>query len=136
MSPRFLGLDEVLTIHRDQVARYGGTLGLRDLGLLESALAMPGAGFGGQYLHEDLFAMAAAYLYHLVPNHPFVDGNQRSGAVAAIVFLALNGIELDADEESFEATVRAVAEGKLGRAAVAAFFRQHADRPGRPGPAP
>ena len=74
MTPVFLELAEVVLIHRDQVDRYGGAEGIRDLGLLQSALAMPASGAGGQYFHEDLFAMAAAYLFHIVRNHPFIDG--------------------------------------------------------------
>ena len=85
-EPRFLTLEEVVRIHGDQIARYGGLEGIRDLGLLQSALAMPEAGFGSQYLHEDLASMAAAYLFHLVQNHPFADGNKRVGIVAALVF--------------------------------------------------
>ena len=94
MAPVFLNLAEVLEIHRDQIERYGGQAGIRDLGLLQSALAMPAAGFGGRYLHEDLLEMAAVYLFHIARNHPFVDGNKRTGAVAALVFLSLNDIEI------------------------------------------
>ena len=126
MAPTFLGLAEILAVHRDQVERYGGALGIRDLELLQSAAAMPAAGFGGQYLHADLFEMAAAYLFHIVRNHPFVDGNKRTGAVAALVFLETNGVELHADERSFENIVRAVAEGNAGKAELAEFFRSGA----------
>lgn len=125
MTPDFLSLAEVLEIHRDQIERYGGKTGIRDLGLLQSALAMPAAGFGGRYLHGDLFEMAAAYLFHIVRNHPFVDGNKRTGAVAALVFLFLNGMEIEASEDIFEQTVRAVAEGKMDKSAIAGFFREH-----------
>jgi death-on-curing protein len=126
LAPIFLNLAEVLEIHSDQVERYGGDTGLRDLGLLQSALAMPAAGFGGRYLHSDLYAMAAAYLVHLVQNHPFVDGNKRTGAVAAIVFLSLNGVELEADEVQLEELVLSVAQGKVGKDAVAEFIRNNA----------
>ena len=124
-NPIFLSLGEVLEIHRDQVERYGGDLGIRDLGLLQSALAMPAAGFGGRYLHTDLFEMAAAYLFHITQNHPFVDGNKRTGAVASLVFLSLNGIDIEADEEEFEKTVLGVTEGKIDKAAVSEFFRKN-----------
>ncbi len=127
MRPTFLGLHEVLAIHRDQIERYGGSAEIRDVGLLQSALAMPKAGFGGRYLHADVFEMAAAYLFHIVRNHPFVDGNKRTGAVAAVVFLALNGVEFDAAERAFEGLVRAVAEGKAGKDKAAEFFRRSAD---------
>ncbi len=90
MPPTFLTLGEVLEIHRDQIGRYGGAAGIRDLGLLQSALSQPRATFGGEFLHGDLAEMAAAYLFHLVCDHPFVDGNKRVGLVSAIVFLRLN----------------------------------------------
>jgi death-on-curing protein len=100
MAPVFLTTEDVLAIQVDQVRRYGGSEGLRDEGLLLSALAMPQAGFAGEYLHGDDFEMAAAYLFHIVMNHPFIDGNKRVGAVAARVFLALNGweVRLPADD--------------------------------------
>jgi death-on-curing protein len=120
-----LNLAEVLEIHRDQIERYGGHAGLRDLGLLQSALAMPAAGFGGRYLHGDLVEMAAAYLFHIVQNHPFIDGNKRTGAVAAIVFLTLNGIELQADEAPLEQLVIEVAKGKAGKSIIADFLRKN-----------
>lgn len=88
---------------------------------------MPSAGFGERYLHTDLYEMAAAYLFHIVQNHPFVDGNKRTGAVVAVVFMALNGIEFKAGEEVFEKTVRAVAQGKMNKSTLAGFFRDHAD---------
>jgi death-on-curing protein len=126
VNPFFLSLGEVLEIHRDQIDRYGGDLGIRDLGLLQSALAMPAARFRGRYLHSDLFEMAAAYLFHIVQNHPFVDGNKRTGAVSALVFLSLNGVEIDAEEDEFETMVMSVAEGKEDKASAAEFLRQNA----------
>jgi len=125
LSPLFLGLEEVLEIHHDQIPRYGGTEGIRDLGLLQSALSMPQAGAGNQYFHADLFEMAAAYLFHIVRNHPFVDGNKRTGVTAALVFLEMNGIEIRASDEALVKTVLAVAEGKLQKGALAEFFRRH-----------
>jgi len=126
MAPVFLGLDEALEIHEDQIERYGGRAGIRDMALLQSALAMPRAGSGGQYFHADIHEMAAAYLFHLVQNHPFVDGNKRVGAMAAFVFFELNGLTLEAPEPAFEKLVLSVAEGKSDKAAIAAFFRKHA----------
>lgn len=82
MDPEYLTTEDVLEIHADQIERYGGSGGIRDRGLLEAAVAMPQASFDGQLLHGDLFEMAAAYLYHLVQNHPFVDGNKRAGTAA------------------------------------------------------
>lgn len=123
MEPTFLTLDEVLAIHRDQNERYGGSDGVRDWGLLQSAIAMPAATFGGQFLHGDVCEMAAAYLFHLVQNHPFFDGNKRVGAVAAYVFLALNDTRLTADNDAYADLVLTVACGETPKSAVAEFFR-------------
>ena len=128
MSPVFLNLSEVLCIHRDQIERYGGEPGIRDLGLLRSALGMPAAGFGGRLLHGDLFEVAAAYLFHITRNHPFVDGNKRVGAACALVFLELNGIEIDANEDALVRMVTAVAAGKASKESIADFFRRHVRR--------
>ena len=125
-SPLFLSVEDVVEIHADQIQRYGGSLGIRDADLLQSALGMPEAGFGDQYLHVDLFEMAAAYLYHIVQNHPFIDGNKRAGTMAAFVFLKLNGLTLDADESAFETLVLQAAQGQVGKDAIADFFRQNA----------
>jgi len=122
----FLSTEDVLTLHADQVDLYGGEHGVRDLGLLDSAIAQPRASFGGEYLHKDLFEMAAAYLYHLVQSHPFLDGNKRTGAVAALVFLDLNGIEIDAPKGSLYDLTMAVATGRAGKGEIAEFFRAHA----------
>jgi death-on-curing protein len=126
VSPIFLGLEDALEIHRDQIARYGGAGGIRDLGLLQSALGLPRAGAGTQYFHADLFEMAAAYLFHIVKNHPFVDGNKRVGAVAALVFLEMNGIRISVADEALVNTVLAVAEDKLQKHRLAEFFRRRA----------
>ncbi len=126
MEPTFLTIDEVVAVHRDQIARYGGMEGVRDWGLLQSALAMPAATFGGQFLHGDLCQMAAAYLFHIVQNHPFIDGNKRVGAVAAYVFLALNDMRLTADNDRYAGLVLSVARGETPKSAVAEFFRANA----------
>jgi death-on-curing protein len=129
VEPAFLTLDEVVAIHRDQIERYGGTLGVRDWGLLKSAIAMPAATFGGQFLHSDLYEMAAAYLFHLVQNHPFIDGNKRVGAVAADVFLAMNDLCLVAEQDDYANLVLSVAQGETSKSAVAEFFRAHVSQP-------
>ncbi len=125
MSPEFLSLDEILAIHRDQISRYGGAEGVRDWGLLQSAIAMPTASFAGRLLHADLYEMAAAYLFHLVQNHPFVDGNKRVGAVAGYIFLALNSLRLTADPADFEELVMSVVRGETSKAPAASFFRNN-----------
>lgn len=116
----FLSVDVVLALHQRQFDRFGGGAGLRDRGLLESAVAQPQASFGGTYAHEGLFAMAAAYLFHLVSNHPFVDGNKRTGLLAALVFLDLNGVSLLADSEAIYSLTMGVAEGRIDKAALTA----------------
>jgi death on curing protein len=126
MNPQFLTLEEVLDIHRDQIKRYGGMLGVRDAELLESALAAPQSGFGDQYLHGNLFEMASAYLFHVVQNHPFFDGSKRAGTAAALTFLELNGVETKIPNQTLVTTVLAVAQGKTEKSAIAAFFRKHA----------
>ncbi len=126
MNPEFLSLAEVIEIHRDQIDRYGGSPGIRDMGLLLSALAVPAVTFDDSFLHADLFEMAASYLFHIVRNHPFIDGNKRTGAVAALVFLTLNDIEIEAGEDSFEKMVLAVAADQADKRAAAEFFRDHA----------
>jgi death-on-curing protein len=122
-APIFLSIEEVVEIHQDQVARYGGSPGIRDRALLESAVHAPAASFGGQYVHGDLFAMAAAYLFHLVKNHAFADGNKRVGAAAADVFLQLNGWDLANDEPAFSDLVLAVATGTADKGVVADYLR-------------
>lgn len=124
-EPLFLTLEEVLALHADQIARYGGTPGLRDPNLLSSALAMPQASFDGKFLHATLHEMAAAYLFHLAQDHPFLDGNKRIGLSAALAFLGLNDLDLvAADDELFE-LVMGVAQGLRSNAEVAVFFQRH-----------
>ena len=106
MEPLFLTLDEVLEIHQQQIDRYGGAPGIRDQGTLESALAQPLTSFDGHYLHASIPAMAAAYLFHICRNHPFLDGNKRAGANAAITFLLLNDWDPVLDEDELEARCR------------------------------
>jgi death-on-curing protein len=122
-QPLFLDIDRVLRIHKSLIEQYGGAEGVRDVGLLHSALAMPQASFGGQLLHADLFEMAAAYLYHLVQNHAFIDGNKRVGAATAIIFLAMNDVEIEADEDGLVDLTLGVARGEIGKQEIAEFFR-------------
>lgn len=128
MSPVFLTLDEVLALHADQIERYGGSQGIRDMGLLESALAVPAATFGGQFLHGSLHEMAAAYLFHLTQNHPFIDGNKRVGLMAMLAFLGLNDLRLAARENELVTLVLGVAAGRVSKAEVAVFVQRHSRR--------
>lgn len=123
MEPEFLTVADALFIHRNQIATYGGRHGVRDAGLLESALAQPAASHGSVFLHSDLLGMAAAYLFHVVQNHPFVDGNKRTGAVLALTFLEWNGIRVRPDNEGLVDITLRVASGKAGKHEATAFFR-------------
>jgi death-on-curing protein len=124
-KPVFLTLDEVLGIHADQIQRNGGRPGLRDLGLLQSALGMPETTFEGEFLHGTLFEKAAAYLFHIARKHPFVDGNKRAALMCALVFLGLNGRRLEAQPEALYQLVDGVAAGSVDKAEVAVFLRQN-----------
>ena len=130
MSIIFLSITEVLAIHQDQISRYGGTTGIRDIELLKSALGIPAATYAGEFLHSELYQMAAAYLFHILKNHPFLDGNKRVGAVAALVFLMLNGHDFNAPQDQFAEMVLAVAEGHMGKAEVAIFLRRWSEHLG------
>ena len=124
--PDFLTAEDALYIHANQIDQYGGDHGVRDPGLLESAVAQPQAAFGGSYLHEFPFEMAAVLMYHIVQNHPFMDGNKRTGAAAALVFLDLNGVEIDAPKGSLYDLTLSVATGQSGKSEIAEFFRSRA----------
>jgi death-on-curing protein len=124
-EPVFLTLEEVLDLHRESIERYGGSAEVRDVGLLLSALAMPATTFGGEFLHPDLAAMAGALLFHLVQNHPFVDGNKRAGAAAARVFVLMNDATFDPPSKEYEDLVLAVASGAAAKDQAVEFFRKY-----------
>jgi death-on-curing protein len=125
-------MSEVLLILQDQIRRYGGTYGVRDIGLLSSALAMPAASFEGKYLHIDLFEQAAAYAFHICQNHPFVDGNKRTGLATALVFLSINGVELeDPNEELYRLMMEVSGKGKAKSDVAVTFRRLHTRRKAR-----
>ena len=120
---RFLTVEDVLNIHASQLERFGGGAGIRTLEMLESAVAQPQASFSGEYLHVGVFEMAAAYLFHIVQNHPFVDGNKRAGLLSALVFLDLNGERIGSPDERLYRLTVAVASGDAGKEEIAALFR-------------
>jgi death-on-curing protein len=124
-EPKFLTLDQVVALHKMQIDHFGGSHGVKDEGLLLSALGQPESGFGDQYFHKDLFEMAAAYLFHLVKNHAFNDGNKRIAALTAAVFLQVNGLEVIADEDEFEKLVLDAAQSLVTKEQIAVFFRNN-----------
>ena len=123
-DPAFLTLAEVVEIHADQIRRYGGQAGVRDLELLQSAIAQPEASFGGAWLHADRFEMAAAYAYHICQNHPFFDGNKRAALASALVFLDLNGVSLTDPKGRLRRTMLQVAKGALTKSELAGVLRE------------
>ncbi|HET7715376.1 MAG TPA: type II toxin-antitoxin system death-on-curing family toxin [Bauldia sp.] len=122
-EPESLDAEIVLKIHAEQLGLFGGSGGLRDAGLLESALAGP----LNKYAHgeTDLAALAAAYAFGISRNHPFVDGNKRSAFASLIVFLGLNGIEFDAPPPSATAMMMALAEGEVSEDGLARWLRDN-----------
>jgi death-on-curing protein len=119
LTPNFLTREDVLMIHDDQIASFGGTPGLRDEGLLDSALAQPQAMFGQQWLHPTIAEQAAAYLYHLAMNHPFVDGNKRTAFAVMDTFLRVNGYRLTLTDDAAYDLVLRVVQGQLDKAGIA-----------------
>lgn len=119
----FLTPQEVMKIHNMELERTGGEPGLRDQDLLESAIAQPFAGFGGAFLHADIFEMAAAYVFHLAKNHPFVDGNKRTATLAALTFLDVNGITIEVDDDELASMVEATVVGAVSKTEFADFLR-------------
>ncbi len=124
-DPEFLTLDEVLSIHADQLRRYGGAGGVRDVSRLISAIGMAETSFDGEYLHTTVFEMAAACLFHLAKNHPFVAGNKRTALMCALVFLGLSGQQLFAQANELNGWVDGVAAGRVDKSEVAVFLREN-----------
>lgn len=122
-DPDFLTVEDVLLLHEEQLARYGGGAGVRDPGALDSAVAMARATFDGQFVHEDLFAMAAAYGFHIAQNQPFVDGNKRTGLAAALVFLDFNGVSIADPDGKLCAAMMDLAERRRDKSGLAALLR-------------
>jgi death-on-curing protein len=122
-DPIFLSLADVAGVHVDQIEQYGGRLGVRDWRLLQSAIAMPMASFAGEWLHRDLFEMASAYAFHISQNHPFFDGNKRTGLACALVFLRLNGVVIGDPEGRLYGTTMSIATGEMDKYGAAAIFR-------------
>lgn len=129
-STIFLSVEDVLFLHADTIAVDGGSEGVRDHGLLDAAVAMPRQQFGGEFLHEDLAAMASAYLFHIAQNHPFVDGNKRAAVLSALVFLTLNGVKKLPAPVNLEATTRQVAAGEMSKEQLTKWVRSQIGKRG------
>jgi death-on-curing protein len=124
----FLTLEQILVLHEDQVDRYGGTSGLRDVGLLESAAFRPQTTFGGQELYESLFDKAASLMHSLILNHPFLDGNKRTGTTCALVFLELNSYALSVSQKELVEAALKIAEKEWGLEQIAAWLETNSKK--------
>lgn len=127
-DPKLVSIERVIRLHGRVIQEFGGTAELRDRGLLESALALPGAQFGGEYLHKTIPEMAAAYLFHLCKNHPFVDGNKRIALTTSEMFLIMNGWKLNATNQELEEVTLKVASSAMEKAELTQFFASHSER--------
>lgn len=128
MDTIHLTLEQVLLIHEDQVVRYGGSSGLRDLPLLESAVFRPQSSFGGDDLYPTMFDKAAALIHSLILNHPFVDGNKRTGTASMLVFLELNGYSLQVRQQSLVEAAIKVESKAWDLKDIATWLRKHTKR--------
>jgi len=133
-EPVWLDIDIVLDFHVEQLALFGGADGIRDRGLLESALARPINKFG--YGETGLAALAAAYGFGIARNHPFIDGNKRTALASIIVFLGLNGVDLDAPPEAATAMILSLAAGEIAEDVLASWIADHIRPLDAPGIAP
>ncbi len=124
-TPKFLTISQVLDIHQRQIQRFGGTSGVRDEGLLDSALAQPQATFGGELLHPTIGEQAAAYLYHLAMNHPFIDGNKRTAFAVMDTFITLNGYSLNLSQEQAYNLVIRVVQKEISKEELSGFLELH-----------
>jgi death-on-curing protein len=122
---RYLTLSEALELHRRVIGQSGGALGVLNLGLLESALAQPRMSFAGSELYPSIVDKAASLGYSLIQNHPFVDGNKRTGHAAMEVFLLLNGFEIQASVDEQERIILQAASGEIDRETFTGWLRDH-----------
>jgi len=123
----FLTLSEVLLILEDQINNYGGKYGIRDINLASSAIYMPESSFKGQYLHETIPAMAAAYAFHICQNHPFIDGNKRAALASSLIFLDINGYEFNCKDEILYNKIMGVAKSEVKKEELIEFYEKHSN---------
>ena len=126
-----LSIETIVEIHAEVIKQFGGANGVRDENLLASAVLTPQSSFGGKSPYADIVEIAAAYLFYICRNHPFVDGNKRTAMVAAIVFLRLNGIEPLPDSAQWEKLMLAVAASKITRDETTRRLRKLLRKPRR-----
>ncbi len=119
----FLTAPTVIYIHDCYIKQFGGSGGIRDLGLLESAIMAPQATFMGAYLHKDIFSMAAAYAYSIIKNHPFIDGNKRTGITTALVFMRYNNVEIFFKKNQLVEVAVAIAASNISEEKLTELFR-------------
>lgn len=124
----FLTKDQVLQVHKKAILDYGGTSSIRDNGLFESAISQPEASFGGIYLHETIYLMAAAYYSHISQNQPFIDGNKRTAFLSLYTFLKINGYVFNASNKIIFPILLEVAQGKKSKEDLANFIEQHSTK--------
>ncbi len=120
----FIPESVVLAIHDDQIRLYGGAYGVRDIAALDASLQMRQATFGGEFLHTTIFAMAAAYGFHICQNHPFIDGNKRTAGMVMFTFLQLNGLEPGASEPDYYAVMMSVSSGQMSKEQLADWLQE------------
>lgn len=122
----FLTVEDALFLHKKVMDRFNGKNYLiRDKAFLESAVFQAQAFAFGHYLHKNLYEMAAAYCYHIIKNHPFVDGNKRTGLLVALIFLAENGLEIEATSDELYTLALVIASSKIDKEKIAEFFKSH-----------
>ncbi|NOY00292.1 MAG: type II toxin-antitoxin system death-on-curing family toxin [Verrucomicrobia bacterium] len=125
---QFLTLEQVVELHTVSIQIEGGSGGIRDQAVLESAAAAPQATFGEEFLHQSIEEVAAAYLYYLCQNHPFIDGNKRTAIRAALIFLDTHGVELTASIDALEDLTLGVAKGNVGKKEITRFFQNQQNK--------
>lgn len=123
----FLSKKQILLLHYTVIEKYGGSHGIRDEGLLDSALEMAKSGFGNEYFHKSIFNKASDYLYHFVKNHPFIDGNKRIGFACMDMFLSANGYTLknEKNSEVYEFVIKVATDNSLSKEQISLFIEKN-----------
>ncbi len=121
----FLTLEQILLIHEDQIDKYGGGHGVRDFGLLESAIMRPQTSFGGVFLYVTIFEKATALMHSLLLNHPFLDGNKRTATVAVLAFLEINEFEINATQKEIVNLAHDVENKKMSQKKLITWLKKH-----------